>query len=130
VTEVLSLAGRLTPLSDVKVVILGQDPYYGEGQATGLAFAVREGEAELPRSLQNIYRELECNGYSPPSSGDLTPWACQGVLLVNCVLTVRAGKPNSHRKKGWWSRFTKRAIELVVAKDSRVVFCLWPRRSA
>jgi len=118
-----------TPLDTVKVVILGQDPYFHEDQATGLAFAVPKGK-ELPGSLSNLYCELEANGYRPPPNSDLTTWATQGVLLLNCILTVRAGGPsNSHRRKGWWTRFTTRVIELVNSKDSGVVFCLWGRNA-
>jgi uracil-DNA glycosylase len=118
-----------TPLDTVRVVILGQDPYFHEDQATGLAFAVPRG-TELPGSLSNLYCELEANGYRPPPNSDLTTWATQGVLLLNCILTVRAGgPPNSHRRKGWWTRFTTRVIELVNSKDSGVVFCLWGRNA-
>jgi uracil-DNA glycosylase len=122
-------AFEATPLDTVRVVILGQDPYFHEDQATGLAFAVPRG-TELPGSLSNLYCELEANGYRPPPNSDLTTWATQGVLLLNCILTVRAGGPgNSHRRKGWWTRFTARVIELVNSKDSGVVFCLWGRNA-
>lgn len=121
-------AFELTKLSDVKVVILGQDPYFRKRQATGLAFGVPKGE-ELPPSLRNIYRELEANGYPRPTNGDLTAWASQGVLLLNCILTVRAGEPKSHRKNGWWTRFTRRVIEIVDEKRPDVIFCLWGREA-
>ena len=92
---------KLTPYSEVKVVILGQDPYHGEGQAHGLAFSVKDGVA-LPPSLRNMYSEIEAEtGNKPPRSGDLTRWAKQGVLLLNASLTVRDGEANSHSGHGW-----------------------------
>ena len=92
---------NLTPYNQTKVVILGQDPYHGEGQAMGLSFAVPDG-IKLPPSLRNIYKELQIEfGYQIPESGNLTPWALQGVLLLNSVLTVRAHEPTSHAGKGW-----------------------------
>ena len=94
-------AFNTTPLANVKVIILGQDPYHGEGQAHGLSFSVRQG-TKTPPSLQNIFKELHSDiGCVIPSGGDLTNWARQGVLLLNAVLTVRAHEPASHRRKGW-----------------------------
>ncbi len=113
-----------TPLPQVKVVILGQDPYHGEGQAHGLCFSVRAGVAPPP-SLQNIYRELEQDlGLSHPGHGDLTHWADQGVLLLNSVLSVESGLAASHRGQGW-ETFTDRVIELVNTQRQGVVFMLW-----
>lgn len=115
---------HLTPLADVKVVILGQDPYHGPGQAHGLCFSVRPDVA-APPSLQNIFTELESDlGLPRPSTGDLTPWAEQGVLLLNTTLTVRGGQAASHQKHGW-ERFTDEVIKAVNAKDEPVVFVLW-----
>ena len=115
---------ELTPYERVKVLILGQDPYHGPGQAHGLAFSVRPGVA-LPPSLRNIFRELrDDQGCPPPPNGSLIRWAEQGVLLLNAVLTVRDGEPNSHQGKGW-ETFTDAAIRAVNAKDERVVFVLW-----
>jgi uracil-DNA glycosylase len=115
---------KLTPYDSVKVVILGQDPYHGAGQAHGLAFSVRPGVTPPP-SLRNILKELHDDvGCPKPKNGFLEPWSRQGVLLLNAVLTVRAGEPNSHRGKGW-ERFTDAAIEAVSAKPDPVVFVLW-----
>ncbi|WP_420593637.1 uracil-DNA glycosylase [Deinococcus sp.] len=116
---------RLTPLDDVKVLILGQDPYHGHNQAQGLSFSVRPG-VRVPPSLANIYRELQTDlpGFQVPRSGDLTPWARQGVLLLNAVLTVRAGQPNSHANQGW-EPLTDAIIQAVNAQPERVVFVLW-----
>ncbi|WP_189093341.1 uracil-DNA glycosylase [Deinococcus ruber] len=116
---------RLTPLENVKVLILGQDPYHGTGQAQGLSFSVPPG-IRVPPSLQNIYRELQTDlpGFTPPRHGDLRAWASQGVLLLNAVLTVRAGAPNSHAGLGW-EPFTDAVIRAVNAKAERVVFILW-----
>jgi uracil-DNA glycosylase len=117
-------AFKLTPFAAVKVVILGQDPYHDDGQAHGLAFSVRSG-VKLPPSLRNIFKELEADiGCSKPASGDLEPWARQGVLLLNTVLTVRAHEPHSHAGKGW-ETFTDAAIQRVSAKTEPVVFVLW-----
>ncbi len=121
--EVFS-ALELTPYDDVKVLILGQDPYHGPGQAHGLAFSVRPGVAPPP-SLRNIFRELKDElGCPVPDNGDLVPWAKQGVLLLNAVLTVREGEPNSHAGKGW-ETFTDAVIRAVAGKRERVVFVLW-----
>ncbi|MBS1490747.1 MAG: uracil-DNA glycosylase [Bacteroidetes bacterium] len=109
---------------DVKVVILGQDPYHGPGQANGLCFSVRQG-TRLPPSLVNIFKEIASDLGKPiPSSGDLSRWARQGVLLLNATLTVRASLPGSHQKKGW-EAFTDAAIRVVSAEKSHVVFLLW-----
>ena len=115
---------QLTPLDQVKVVILGQDPYHQPRQANGLAFSVNEG-VRVPPSLQNIYKELHTDLNVPvPDHGDLTAWARQGVLLLNTTLTVERARPASHQHLGWaW--FTDRVIEAVSAKDDPVVFMLW-----
>lgn len=115
---------HLTPLGDVKVVILGQDPYHNEGQAHGLSFSVRPG-MEIPPSLENIYKELRDDlGCYIPNNGFLESWAKQGVLLLNTVLTVRAHAANSHSGKGW-ETFTDAIIEAVEAQDRPVVYLLW-----
>jgi len=117
-------AFQLTSLENVKVVIIGQDPYHNVGQAHGLCFSVQPG-IEIPPSLQNIYQELHDDlGCYIPNNGTLTKWAKQGVLLLNTVLTVRAHQANSHRGMGW-EQFTDSVIELVDKKDSPVVFLLW-----
>ncbi len=122
--EDLYSALRLTALDDVKVLILGQDPYHGPGQAHGLAFSVRP-DVPIPASLRNIHKELQADLQLPkPRDGSLVPWARHGVLLLNAVLTVRAGEPNSHRDRGW-ERFTDDVIRAVSAKEERVVFVLW-----
>ena len=115
---------RLTSYENTKVVILGQDPYPGPNQAHGLAFSVQPGVA-IPPSLLNIFKELnEDLGCYIPNNGYLVPWARQGVLLLNTSLTVVAGRPNSHRNKGW-EKLTDRIIELLNEKESPVVFLLW-----
>lgn len=115
---------HLTPYASVKVLILGQDPYHGPGQAHGLSFSVRPGQAHPP-SLQNIFKELESDvGIPAPRSGSLEPWARQGVLLLNATLTVRARSAGSHQNKGW-ETFTDAVIEAVSDRDERVVFILW-----
>ena len=115
---------ELTPFSKVRAVILGQDPYHGPGQANGLAFSVPRG-LRIPPSLRNIYKELEADcGISPPSHGDLTAWAENGVLLLNTVLTVRAGMANSHRKLGW-ETFTDAVIGALNSREEPVAFLLW-----
>lgn len=121
-------AFRYTDIQDVKAVILGQDPYYHEGQACGLCFAVRPG-TPIPPSLRNIYQELHDDVGCPiPETGYLLPWAKQGVLLLNTVLTVEAGKPLSHRGKGW-ETFTDHAIRRVNSLDQPVVFLLWGKQA-
>lgn len=115
---------RYTPLASVRVVILGQDPYHGSGQAHGLCFSVRPG-TPFPPSLQNIFKELRADlGVPMPQTGCLLPWARQGVLLLNAVLTVEEGKPGSHANRGW-ERFTDKVIEAVVTHRTGVVFLLW-----
>lgn len=119
-------AFHLTPLKDVKVVILGQDPYHGNNQAHGLCFSVKP-EVEIPPSLVNIYKELhEDLGCKIPSHGYLVKWAKQGVLMLNTVLTVRAHQANSHRGIGW-EEFTDAAIRVLNAQDRPIVFILWGR---
>ncbi|MBU9738957.1 uracil-DNA glycosylase [Diplocloster agilis] len=119
-------AFHLTPLHDVKVVILGQDPYHGNGQAHGLCFSVKP-DVEIPPSLVNIYQELhdDCGCYIP-NNGYLVKWAKQGVLLLNTVLTVRAHQANSHRGIGW-EEFTDAAIRALNDQDRPIVFILWGR---
>ena len=118
-------AFMLTKLEDVKVVILGQDPYHGEGQAQGLSFSVPNG-VKLPPSLRNIYKELadDLNWSEIPDNGDLTKWAKQGVLLINAVLTVEKANAGSHAKKGW-EIFTDNVIQHINQKNNGVVFLLW-----
>lgn len=112
------------PLDKVKVVILGQDPYHGAGQAHGLSFSVNKGIA-LPPSLRNIYRELEQDvDFINPNHGDLTYWAKQGVLLLNDVLTVKAASAGSHQKLGW-EQFTEHVISFLSEQKSDLVFMLW-----
>ncbi|REE99216.1 uracil-DNA glycosylase [Thermomonospora umbrina] len=124
VREDLFNAFRHCSYDNARVLILGQDPYHGPGQAHGLSFSVREG-VRLPPSLRNIYKELAADLEVPAAaSGDLTPWADQGVLLLNAVLTVRSGEAGSHAGKGW-EEFTDAAISALNAKDERVVFVLW-----
>jgi len=120
----LFAAYRLCLPQDCRVLILGQDPYHGPGQAHGLSFSVRDG-VRVPPSLRNVLRELaEDVGVTPPAGGDLTGWARQGVLLLNAVLTVRAGAAASHAGKGW-EAFTDATIRALNARDERVVFLLW-----
>lgn len=115
---------KLTSFKDTKVVIVGQDPYHGEGEAHGLSFSVQEG-IKLPPSLKNIYKELEDDlGISPALKGDLTKWAKEGVLLLNAVLTVEKDKPASHRNKGW-ELLTDYIIKILNTKEEPVVFILW-----
>lgn len=115
---------NLTPLDKVRVVILGQDPYHGEGQAHGLCFSVQRG-VRPPPSLVNIYKELKADlGIDPPRHGNLTHWAEQGVLLLNSVLTVEMGKAASHQGRGW-EKFTDAIIALVARQEQPVVFILW-----
>jgi len=113
-----------TPFEQVRVVILGQDPYHGPGQAHGLCFSVREG-VETPPSLVNIYKEIEQDlGLTKPASGNLEHWAKQGVLLLNAVLTVERGQAGSHQGKGW-ERFTDKVVNLLSAERDGLVFMLW-----
>lgn len=113
-----------TPLDQVKVVILGQDPYHGPNQAHGLSFSVQKGVA-LPPSLRNIFHELHSDlGVPIPKHGNLTHWAEQGVLLLNAVLTVEAGQPTSHQKRGW-EEFTDHVIDVINEQRENVVFILW-----
>ncbi len=115
---------ELCPFQKTKVVIIGQDPYHGAGQANGLCFAVGEGVA-LPPSLQNILKEIEADlGVAPAKDGDLSRWAKQGVLLLNATLTVRANIAGSHQKKGW-EEFTDSVIEKLSSERENLVFILW-----
>lgn len=117
---------HLTPLSEVKVLILGQDPYHNAGQAHGLCFSVKP-EVDIPPSLENIYKELESDlGCYIPDNGYLVKWAKQGVLMLNTVLTVRAHQANSHQGKGW-EQFTDAIIQAVNAQDRPIVYMLWGR---
>ena len=118
-------AFHFTPLSKVKVLILGQDPYHNENQAHGLAFSVPESQRDIPPSLQNIYKELQSDcGCYIPDNGYLKKWADQGVLLLNTVLTVRAHQANSHHGRGW-DQFTDAVIQAVNAQDRPIVYMLW-----
>jgi len=122
--EDLFAAYRLCPPERCRVLILGQDPYHKVGQAHGLSFSVRPG-VPVPPSLRNVYKELRDDlGVAAPPNGDLTGWATQGVLLLNAVLTVRAGQPGSHAGRGW-EHVTDAAIRAVDARPDRVVFLLW-----
>lgn len=113
------------PLADVRVLIVGQDPYPTPGHAIGLSFATAASVRPLPRSLQNIYRELHDDlGVVPPTTGDLTPWSESGVMLLNRVLTVREGEAGSHRKRGW-ERVTDHAIRTLVERSQPLVAILW-----
>lgn len=124
--EILN-ALHLTPFKEVKCVILGQDPYHGEGQANGLAFSVKKGQ-KIPPSLKNIYKELKNDlGIDPPEHGDLTEWAKNGVLLLNTVLTVAKSKPGSHFDLGWEMITDKIIIEL--SKKRGIVFVLWGNKA-
>jgi uracil-DNA glycosylase len=117
---------QLTPLEEVKVVLLGQDPYHGDGQAHGLCFSVRPG-VKPPPSLVNIFKELQGDlACARPPSGSLTSWAQRGVLLLNAVLTVRAREANSHAGHGW-EQFTDAVIRAVNARNQPAVFALWGR---
>lgn len=121
-------AFKLTPYRDVKAVIIGQDPYPGEGQAHGLCFSVKKG-VPVPKSLQNIYRELkEDVNFEIPGHGCLESWAKQGVLLLNTVLTVRGGSPNSHQGMGW-EIFTDEVIKKLNERREPMVFILWGRNA-
>jgi uracil-DNA glycosylase len=115
---------KTTPLEQVNVLLLGQDPYHNDGQAHGLCFSVRPG-MEPPPSLVNMFKELRDDlGYAVPNNGYLQPWAEQGILMLNAVLTVRAHEANSHKNKGW-ERFTDAVIRKVNEKPDQVVFVLW-----
>lgn len=122
--ELVFAALAHAPLDAVRVVILGQDPYHGPGQAEGLSFSVPTG-VQAPPSLQNIFKELVADLEVPkPTTASLVPWANQGVLLLNTVLTVRGGAAGSHRGKGW-EQFTDKIIQAVAARDQHTVFILW-----
>lgn len=119
---------KTTPYGNIKVVILGQDPYHGYGQAHGLCFSVNKGVA-LPPSLKNIYKEMHDDlGIVQPNHGYLQSWASQGVLMLNTVLTVEEGKPNSHAKIGWQT-YTDQIIKIVNTQESPIVFLLWGRNA-
>lgn len=121
-------AFKLTPLGNVKVVILGQDPYHEKGQAHGLAFSTPEGRP-IPRSLKNIFKEINNEyGYPIPESGCLEKWAKQGVFLLNTVLTVEEGNANSHSKCGWQT-FTDNVIRLLNKHENPIVFMLWGKQA-
>ncbi|MCM3896753.1 MULTISPECIES: uracil-DNA glycosylase [Gordonia] len=118
------------PFDDVRVLIVGQDPYPTPGHAVGLSFSVAEDVSPIPRSLANIYTEYCADlGYPKPANGDLTPWAKSGVLLLNRVLTVAPGEPASHRNKGW-EAVTECAIKALVSRDEPLVAILWGRDAA
>ena len=117
-------AMRLTDYDDIKIVIIGQDPYHGEGEAEGLSFSVKDG-IRKPPSLKNIFKELHDDlGYSEPESGSLVKWAEEGVLLLNAILTVEKDKPLSHKSLGW-EQFTDEVIRKINEKKEPVVFILW-----
>lgn len=119
------LAAFATPLASVRVLIVGQDPYPTPGHPIGLSFAVHSGVRPLPRSLANMYRELHDDlGIPPAEHGDLTAWTTQGVMLLNRVLTVRAGEPASHARKGW-EAITEHAIRVLAARGGPLVAVLW-----
>ncbi|MBO0588781.1 uracil-DNA glycosylase [Sporosarcina sp. E16_8] len=121
-------AFKLTPFNEVKVVVLGQDPYHGPGQAHGLSFSVKPG-VKIPPSLRNMFKELTSDIDCPlPGGGTLTGWAEQGVLMLNTVLTVRDGQAHSHRKQGW-ETFTDEVIRLLSNRDEPIVFVLWGRHA-
>lgn len=126
--ENIYAALHLTSYENTKVVILGQDPYHRPGQAHGLSFSVQKG-VRVPPSLKNIYKELHHDlGCYIPNHGNLEKWAKQGVLLLNTVLTVREGKPNSHKGKGW-EKFTDQVIRVINQREKPVVFILWGRNA-
>ena len=121
-------AFSLTPFDQVKVVIIGQDPYHGENQAHGLCFSVRNN-IKVPPSLNNIFKELKSDlNIDPPNSGNLSLWAKQGVLMLNSVLTVRKGLANSHKNLGW-EIFTENVIGIISSKLNNIVFLLWGRQA-
>ena len=121
--ENLFNALKLTPYKDVKVVIVGQDPYHGEGEAHGLSFSVQEG-VKLPPSLKNIFKELEDDLGIKNINGDLTKWAKEGVLLLNSCLTVKKDSPSSHSKLGW-DKYTDEIIKQLNSREEPIVFILW-----
>lgn len=124
-SEEIFSAFHFTPLHEVKVLLLGQDPYHNEHQAHGMSFSVPQDQKDIPPSLQNIYQELhEDLGCYVPNNGYLEKWAKQGVLLLNTVLTVRAHQANSHQGKGW-EQFTDAVIQAVNAQDRPIVYLLW-----
>ena len=124
IKENIFTALNLTSYKDVKVVIIGQDPYHEPGQAHGLAFSVLEG-IKLPPSLKNIYKEIETDlNIKMSGSGNLTPWAKQGVLLLNNVLTVKAHEANSHKGKGW-EYFTDKIVEILNEREEMIIFVFW-----
>jgi len=126
--EAVFTALEITPIEKIKAVIIGQDPYHNTGQAHGLSFSVQKGVA-IPASLKNIFQELARDlNITPPTHGNLTAWARQGVLLLNTVLTVRAHQANSHKNKGW-EIFTDRIIEIVNQNKSHVVFVFWGKEA-
>jgi len=126
--EDIFTALKLTSYGDTKVVILGQDPYHGDGQAHGLAFSVKAGE-QAPPSLVNMFKELKSDlGCDIPNNGYLVPWAKQGILLLNAALTVREGEPNSHKGKGW-EQFTDRIISILNEREKSVIFVLWGKNA-
>ncbi|MCL2357986.1 MAG: uracil-DNA glycosylase [Defluviitaleaceae bacterium] len=117
---------KLTPYASVKAVIVGQDPYIKQGEAHGLAFSVNPG-VKIPPSLVNVFKEIEADsGIAPPADGNLTRWAQSGVLLLNTVLTVRAGQSRSHAKRGW-EQFTDAVLDLLDQRETPVAFLLWGR---
>ncbi|MBC2389231.1 uracil-DNA glycosylase [Listeria booriae] len=122
--EAIYHALDLTSYADTKVVILGQDPYHGPNQAHGLSFSVASSEAKFPPSVRNMFKELDSDLGISRTDINLTDWAQQGVLLLNTVLTVQAGKAASHRKKGW-EQFTDAVIKLLNEKEDQVIFVLW-----
>ncbi len=123
-TEDVFSAFHYTPFDDVKVLILGQDPYHGLGQAHGLSFSVRPG-IKIPPSLRNIYKELQSDlGSAPPQTGYLESWATQGVLMINAVMTVRQSEANSHKGQGW-EQFTDKVITTLSERSAPLVFVLW-----
>ncbi|ONI38469.1 uracil-DNA glycosylase [Candidatus Epulonipiscium fishelsonii] len=122
--EDIFTAFKVTPYEDVKVVIIGQDPYHGNAQAHGMSFSVQPG-IKVPPSLLNIYKEIHSSlGYDIPKTGYLLPWAKQGVFLLNTVLTVRASQPNSHKQKGW-EIFTDDVISYLNNREKPIIFLLW-----
>ena len=125
--EQLFNAFSLTPISSVKVVIIGQDPYHGEGEANGLAFSVNSG-IKIPPSLRNIFKELKSDLGKERTNTDLTDWAQQGVLLLNTTLTVTKDKPLSHADFGW-AKFTDYVIQKIAMKETSVVFILWGKHA-